>query len=93
MYLQIIETQEWTFFGNLLFRIGVFLILCKAVAYYQRSNYQVFFNPQSKLISEFVNQSNIKERVYEPYFLCLSPFLQSLIYVIVDIIHQKWGKT
>jgi hypothetical protein len=75
MYESFMQQQEWSFSSTLLFRIGVFFMLCKAVAYYQRCSFKVYFNPQSKLLNEFVHSSRIQDRVYEPYFLCLSPFL------------------
>ena len=73
------------FYCKLLF---VWLVFCKLISIWQRGPLILHYNKKSKLMSDFIKETKVSQLVYQPYWFGLSPFFQSLFYMITEISYQ-----
>ena len=71
--------------------IVIFLVI-KLVSKRQVSGLKFHFNRRDKLMVEFLAKSKIGQLVYHPYWLAITPLLQSVLVYIAEGYFKYWHK-
>ena len=83
--------EDWGLLQNWLFRLLVFLILCKAAQKYQTAPVQLYYSHTNTLFNDFVRKTRIKSMEFRPYFLAPTILTQTLFYLFNENRHQRYG--
>ena len=81
-------TSEYSLYKVVL----AFALICMTVAWFHSSGMQFHYNKKNKLMTEFLEKSNISNMYYRPYFLCLGHIGASFIHVITEVPYFKVAK-
>jgi len=69
------------FYWKVLF---VLVVLIKATSMWQRSPLTLYYNKKNRLMSEFIEKTKVSQLEYRPYWLCVTPFLQTLVFILTE---------
>ena len=69
------------------------VVILKLIARMLRSDLTLSYDKSNSLFSKFVEKSNIRNLVFEPYILSPTPALQGIIYLICEITLNKLSPT
>ena len=68
----------------------VAIIILKLISNRQTSPLNFYYNKRDRLMCQFLEQTKVTKFVYRPYWLAVTPFLQSLTYITVDELQKYW---
>jgi len=70
----------------------VVIIIFKLISNKQTSPLTLHYNKHDKLMVDFVQRSKIAQLVYRPFWLCVSPALQSFVIMFSEMYFKFWHK-
>lgn len=88
MFLQI-DTSADYFYWKV---VASAILICFLIAKYQARPMKMYYNSKDKLMKEFIEKTNIKNMIFRPFFLCLTPFSQTAMVLLVENIQKSIWK-
>ena len=61
--------------------------LCKLISYMQSSELEIRCSENNELFKEFIAKSKIAKLRFEPYLFGLTPFMQAISFLIMEIMY------
>ena len=70
----------------------VTIFFSQAIRRLQSGPLQLYFNKHDALMSEFTEKSNIRKLVFKPFFICISSFLQFIVYLLLESLYRLFAQ-
>ena len=81
----ILEHHKWA----LWLAIAIIVVICsRFIARRQKKPLELVFSKKNALMKEFYEKSQIAKMEYEPYTFGITPIVQKLIYILVELLDQ-----
>ena len=79
--------------SSLMFYLKLFLavmLVCKSIQTYQTRPTQFYYCQTNKLMTQFMEESKIRQIVFKPHILLLWHLVQSIVFLLVELFDGKF---